>query len=313
MIGNVMKQKNSTESALDWLSRLDAQGYETMLERITRTDKPVVVGFLNQHAYNLIEQRPAIKENFRAIDYLLRDGIGIKMACKANGLVPGLNLNGTDFIPALVTRLRQGASQPQFFAFGTQQPWLSNGAAALTGASDVVVLDGFREPKAYVELFQATCAGTGLAVIVLAMGMPKQEEVAQKLKAAITGPAIIVCGGAILDFASGRVERAPALMRRTGTEWLYRLCKEPARLFQRYVIGIPLFFVYVLRNLMKQARHQASSGTRDSHATPASEPDVLSREQADAGLRLLHNTETVEAQTQVGNKLGSTKDARRRA
>lgn len=248
-----MKPKNSTESALDWLSLVNTEDYDLMLERIALTEKAVVVGFLNQHAYNLIEQRSQVKESFSKIDYLLRDGIGIKIACMANGLLPGLNLNGTDFIPRIISKLRQGSDRSlQFFAFGTQEPWLSRGAQQLTGTNEVVVLDGFQNPGSYIEVFETQQKQGSLAVIILAMGMPKQEKVAQMLKAAITGPAIIICGGAILDFASGRVERAPVIMRRTGTEWLYRLCKEPKRLFQRYVFGIPLFFVYVLRNLLKE-------------------------------------------------------------
>lgn len=254
-----MKQKNSTESALDWLSLVNMDDYDLMLERIALTEKAVVVGFLNQHAYNLIEQRSQVKESFSKIDYLLRDGIGIKIACKANGLLPGLNLNGTDFIPRIISRLRQGSGRSlQFFAFGTQEPWLSRGAEQLTGTRDVVLLDGFQNPGSYIEFFEKKHKQSSLAVIILAMGMPKQEEVAQMLKAAISGPAIIICGGAILDFASGRVERAPDIMRRTGTEWLYRLCKEPKRLFQRYIFGIPLFFVYVLRNLLKEETAEPS-------------------------------------------------------
>lgn len=266
-----MTQINSTESALDWLSLLDAVGYNSLLTQIANTDRPLVVGFLNQHAYNLIEQRIDVRENFEKIDCLLRDGIGIKMACKLNGLYPGLNLNGTDFIPSLIARLRENTGHPvQYFAFGTQEPWLTRGAEKLTGSTDVVLRDGFQPPEVYVNLFKAKQINTHLAVVILAMGMPKQEQVAQLLKAQITGPAIIICGGAILDFASGRVDRAPEIMRRTGTEWLYRLCREPKRLSQRYIVGIPMFFLYVLRNMMKGEPQKTA--TKPVAATTVDEP-----------------------------------------
>lgn len=77
------------------------------------------------------------------------------------------------------------------------------------------------------------------------MGMPKQEAVAAKL-AAIGGPCLIVCGGAILDFLGGKVSRAPEWLRRLGGEWLYRLLREPKRLFMRYVVGNPLFLLRTL-------------------------------------------------------------------
>jgi exopolysaccharide biosynthesis WecB/TagA/CpsF family protein len=70
---------------------------------------------------------------------------------------------------------------------------------------------------------------------------------------------VIVCGGAILDFLGGGATRAPAWMRRLGIEWLYRLAREPRRLFKRYVLGNPLF-------LSRARRYAAAVGRRRSSA-----------------------------------------------
>jgi N-acetylglucosaminyldiphosphoundecaprenol N-acetyl-beta-D-mannosaminyltransferase len=78
-------------------------------------------------------------------------------------------------------------------------------------------------------------------LIVLGMGMPKQEAVAVALRDQLAHPCVIVCGGAILDFLSGRVVRAPQWMRASGLEWVHRLVHEPRRLFARYVVGNPKF------------------------------------------------------------------------
>ena len=72
--------------------------------------------------------------------------------------------------------------------------------------------------------------------------MPKQEAVAARL-AASGVPCLIVCGGAILDFLGGKVARAPGWLRRLGGEWVFRLVKEPRRLFMRYVVGNPMFLL----------------------------------------------------------------------
>ena len=80
------------------------------------------------------------------------------------------------------------------------------------------------------------------------MGMPKQERVNQRLMEVLTTPAIIICGGAIVDFYAQRFSRAPSIFRRLGVEWLYRLCIEPRRLFRRYVLGIPKFIFYMIKN-----------------------------------------------------------------
>ena len=47
--------------------------------------------------------------------------------------------------------------------------------------------------------------------------------------------------GALLDFQSGRVERAPQWVRNLKMEWVYRLLLEPKRLAKRYLVGNPLF------------------------------------------------------------------------
>jgi len=72
--------------------------------------------------------------------------------------------------------------------------------------------------------------------ILLAMGMPRQEEVAVELKRALDHRVLIINGGAIVDFLAGRFARAPTLVQRLGFEWAFRLAQEPRRLFRRYLV-----------------------------------------------------------------------------
>ena len=53
--------------------------------------------------------------------------------------------------------------------------------------------------------------------------------------------------GAVFDFYAGTAQRAPLWWQRHGLEWLYRLLKEPKRMWRRYVIGNPLFVWNVMR------------------------------------------------------------------
>ena len=54
--------------------------------------------------------------------------------------------------------------------------------------------------------------------------------------------------GAVFDFFAGTVERAPIWWQCHGLEWLYRLLKEPQRMWRRYIIGNTLF----LWNMLKE-------------------------------------------------------------
>jgi N-acetylglucosaminyldiphosphoundecaprenol N-acetyl-beta-D-mannosaminyltransferase len=153
------------------------------------------------------------------------------------GLEPGLNMNGTDFIPKLLA-----AFKGRRVAFwGTQEPFLAAAVCQSQMCFGVDVISahhGFDDVDAYIMLAQQFQP----ELIVLGMGMPKQEVVAARI-AALGGPCLIVCGGAILDFLGGKVSRAPQWARRIGFEWLYRLILEPRRLFQRYVVGNPIFLL----------------------------------------------------------------------
>ena len=53
--------------------------------------------------------------------------------------------------------------------------------------------------------------------------------------------------GALFDFMSGTVPRAPWIFRRLRLEWFYRLLREPKRLGYRYTIGILRFFLALRR------------------------------------------------------------------
>lgn len=55
--------------------------------------------------------------------------------------------------------------------------------------------------------------------------------------------------GAVFDFFAGTVERAPIWWQEHGLEWLYRLIREPKRMWRRYIIGNSLF----LWNMVKEA------------------------------------------------------------
>ncbi len=239
------------------ISRVHSQrGEQQLLDWLAHPSDAVMVAFVNAHAMNSAAQSPRFFEALMSADVLLRDGIGLSVLMTLLNQPPGLNLNGTDLIPK-VLQCHAGGT---IALFGTQDPWLSRGrevvARWLAPGSACVVAHGFHEVATYVRL----AAMHRPRLIVLGMGMPRQEEVAVVLRAALGYPCVIVCGGAILDFLGQRTPRAPRCMRRAGLEWLYRLACEPRRLFQRYVVGNPLFLqramAMVLQGLRREPAHR---------------------------------------------------------
>lgn len=219
----------------------DELAHAGLLQALQHPTRPYVVSFVNAHAANLVWRNPRLFDSLLKSDLLLRDGIGVQLGLMAFGRPGGLNMNGTDLIPQIagVYAGRRAA------VFGTCSPWLDRSCEKLAAAGVIVTAShhGFSPPQVYVDMAVATTPD----LIILAMGMPKQEMVAGLMRDQLDHPVLIVNGGAILDFLGDRVTRAPRLMQRTGTEWLYRLMLEPRRLTRRYVVGIPAFFAHALR------------------------------------------------------------------
>jgi N-acetylglucosaminyldiphosphoundecaprenol N-acetyl-beta-D-mannosaminyltransferase len=215
---------------------------QELLERLSQPAKPLIVAFANAHAMNLLAKSIPFFESLCTADTILRDGSGMETLYNQLHIPPGFNLNGTDLIPEVVNRFNGRC----IAFFGTQNPYLENGVKFveknLAPQSRCVCADGFLDENAYISI-AAECRP---ALIVLGMGMPRQEEVATALRSSLTFPCLIICGGAIIDFWGGKTSRAPLWMRRNGMEWLFRLQMEPRRLFQRYVTGNLVFLMRTL-------------------------------------------------------------------
>jgi N-acetylglucosaminyldiphosphoundecaprenol N-acetyl-beta-D-mannosaminyltransferase len=229
---------------IDKIERVQNSAEEReMLTRLSYPDRPFVLAFANAHAMNSLASSFPFFEAIFSADMVLRDGSGMATLFKLLRMPPGINLNGTDLIPKLL-QLFNGRC---IALFGTQNPYLARGlkviAQQFAPQSSYISEHGFLGIDTYVALAVAHRP----AVIVLGMGMPRQEQVAAALRSTLNFPCLIVCGGAIIDFLGGRVPRAPFWMRRVGMEWMFRLGIEPRRLFQRYVIGNPLFLTRAVR------------------------------------------------------------------
>jgi N-acetylglucosaminyldiphosphoundecaprenol N-acetyl-beta-D-mannosaminyltransferase len=62
--------------------------------------------------------------------------------------------------------------------------------------------------------------------------------------------------GAAFDFHSGKIDQAPRWIQRSGFEWLFRVCKDPKRLWKRYAIGNSLFIAKIIPAMMGLKKYQ---------------------------------------------------------
>ncbi|RAJ10522.1 N-acetylglucosaminyldiphosphoundecaprenol N-acetyl-beta-D-mannosaminyltransferase [Chitinophaga skermanii] len=86
-------------------------------------------------------------------------------------------------------------------------------------------------------------------IVIMALGSPKQENLAAYLKAFAPSAFFVGCGGA-LDILAGKVERAPAFYINNNLEWFYRLASQPSRIKRQKVL--PVFFFKLMFTVMKK-------------------------------------------------------------
>lgn len=209
-------------------------------DRLRQVSQPFVLAFVNAHAVNLACENEDFFHRLLRADLLLRDGIGLKLMLRHYGISPGINMNGTDLIPQILLKFPKRTVA----LYGTETSWLMLAQDKIKKQNSVIdILDGFQDDQAYLE----RALKSKPEIIVLAMGMPKQEKIATLLSQRLSHPCIIIAGGAILDFMAGRFPRAPRWIQKAGFEWLFRFAFEPRRLFRRYMIGNLVFFSHMVR------------------------------------------------------------------
>ena len=210
-----------------------------------RTHQGLKLAFCNAHFANVARTDAVFRE---ALDdfLILPDGIGVDLASRLlRGTPFRANLNGTDFTPSLFEHAegtfrvgllggRPGVAEKAAHIFAERFP-----------AHNFSVLGhGYLSEDDKGRVLNALLDDP-VDILLVAMGNPLQEKwIANNITSDHAGVAMGI--GALLDFTAGEVKRAPEWVRRTRTEWLYRLKQEPGRLWRRYVIGNASFLAFVL-------------------------------------------------------------------
>jgi N-acetylglucosaminyldiphosphoundecaprenol N-acetyl-beta-D-mannosaminyltransferase len=91
----------------------------------------------------------------------------------------------------------------------------------------------------------ARVKASGANAFILGLGCPRQEVWAYEYRDLLGIPILAV--GAAFDFFAGNLPQAPKYLQDKGLEWLFRLTKEPKRLWRRYFFLNPLYLWYIFQ------------------------------------------------------------------
>ncbi len=214
-------------------------------------ERPVRLFFINAHCVAVASQDAGYREAVQRADFVFNDGAAIEFAAKLLKAPLGDNLNGTDWIPAFFDSLTATGATYRLFFLGSR-PEVVEGydhvfSQRWPGLELVGSHHGYFEDESTIV---NTICQAQPDILLVGMGVPKQELFLDRHWPLFvqSGVRVGIAGGAIFDFITGQVPRAPSWMRRMRLEWLYRIWMEPKRLAQRYFYDIGPF----TRLLLKQ-------------------------------------------------------------
>ncbi len=206
------------------------------------------VFFVNAHTLNTAMADPEYHALLNEADYVFGDGTGVRWAARfLKGVELRDNLNGTDFVPRLLTDL--GGKGYRYYMLGTNQENLEAAVAHVQAEFPGWELagyhHGFLEPSDHAAMIDEINA-SGSQMLLVAMGNPKQEQWIMEHLGELRVPLCLGIG-ALFDYWSGAIERAPEWIRKIGYEWLYVTVHQRHKV-GRYLVGNPLFLMRLAKS-----------------------------------------------------------------
>lgn len=215
-----------------------------------RQDQRALVLNVNANCLNLAYKQPWLCNFLNTADVVFCDGAGVILGVRLLGHHPPRRITYADWM----WQLAEFAEPRGFtFFFLGARPGVADGAAACLKArfpnlrivgTDHGYFDktpGSPGNEAALKKINAVKP----SILIVGFGMPLQERWLMENWDRIEAN-VALTGGAVFDYVSGELRRAPRWMTDHGLEWLGRLIIEPRRLWRRYLVGNPLFLYRVL-------------------------------------------------------------------
>ena len=242
------------EQVLDWMQQLIASRHR---------------GWLTAAAVNLVmsaRENPAVRSASLDATLAVPDGVPLVWALRALGHRAATRVYGPELMARFCARAARDGT-PVYLYGGRSEEALAMLRTQLLERFPGLLIAGSHSPpfRPLSEREERDVADdierSGAAVVWVGIGQPKQELWMQRMRPRLSAP-LLVGVGAAFDFHAGIVPQAPPLLQRAGLEWLYRLTREPRRLWRRYLRYNPWFIAAFARQF---AHHVAQAARRRSN------------------------------------------------
>jgi N-acetylglucosaminyldiphosphoundecaprenol N-acetyl-beta-D-mannosaminyltransferase len=201
------------------------------------------VAYVNAHVLNESFSNDALRAALRRSDLVYCDGYGVRLAARTIGLQVPHRMTGADWIWGVASLCE--ATGRSVYLLGSNPGASREAAACLKRWYPRLEVLGthhgyFQIGTPHSERVVEHIAEQKPDVLLVGMGTPLQElwvdHYFDRLDANVVWTV-----GALFDYVSGRVPRAPHWLADHGFEWVFRLAIEPRRMWRRYLLGNPVF------------------------------------------------------------------------
>lgn len=222
---------------------VDNLTFEEALQRIEELVDSKAGGYVvtpNVDHIICLEKNEDFRKSYEGASLVLTDGQPLIWISKLLKCPIKEKISGSDLLPAICAMAAKKKYRVYFL--GAAQGIAAKAAKNLKKRNPGLKIVGtyspaygFEKDKNQVKKIWEMIHKADPDILIVGLGTPKQELFLWKNREELQG--ILAFGfGAGFDFESGRIKRAPRWMQRCGLEWLYRLSREPKRLFRRYLI-----------------------------------------------------------------------------
>ena len=200
-----------------------------------------------------LQQDKSFLEAYHSADYIICDSQIIFLISILLGTPFKEKISGSDFFPAFYEYHRNN-EDIKIFLLGGKEGGGVKGQEKINAKMQRPIIIGAHSPSLSFEKNEKEgleivdmINQSGATVLALGVGAPKQEKWIYKYKNQFPNIKIFLGVGATIDFEAGTLKRAPKWMSNLGLESLYRLLREPRRLWKRYLIEHPPIFWLILK------------------------------------------------------------------
>jgi N-acetylglucosaminyldiphosphoundecaprenol N-acetyl-beta-D-mannosaminyltransferase len=201
------------------------------------------IAYVNAHVINQSFEMPDVRRSLLGSDLVYCDGYGVRLAAKAIGLPVPHRMTGADWIWGVAALCE--ASGRSLYLLGSEPGASAEAAATLKRWYPSLQVAGthhgyFELGSAHGERVLEHIADHKPDILLVGMGTPQQELWVQRHFEDVDAT-VVWTVGALFEYVSGRIRRAPYFMADNGLEWIFRLAVEPRRMWRRYLLGNPVF------------------------------------------------------------------------